>query len=60
VTSTSSPTGPASPAPTNETAVASATAVLPYVESWIAYRAWKLRVPGVQYAVWFDGRIQLS
>ncbi len=40
--------------------MASATAVLPYVESWIAYRAWKLRVPGVQYAVWFDGRVQLS
>ncbi|CAN5712551.1 hypothetical protein BH11ACT8_BH11ACT8_12140 [soil metagenome] len=34
--------------------------MLPYVESWIAYRAWKHRVPGVQYAVWFDDRIQLS
>jgi CubicO group peptidase (beta-lactamase class C family) len=36
------------------------TAVLPYVERWIAYRAWRLRVPGVQYAVWFDGCVQLS
>ncbi len=40
--------------------LAAARAVLPYIESWIAYRAWKLRVPGVQYAVWFDGRVQLS
>ena len=40
--------------------MAAATAVLPYVERWIAYRAWKLRVPGVQYAVWFGGRVRLS
>lgn len=54
----------ASPEPTSLSidgeAVAAATAVLPYVESWIAYRAWKLRVPGVQYAVWFDDRVQLT
>lgn len=36
------------------------TAALPAVEQWIAYRAWKLRVPGVQYAIWFDGAVRLS
>ncbi|MGX5680111.1 serine hydrolase domain-containing protein [Schumannella luteola] len=40
--------------------LASLRAALPYVESWIAHRAWALRVPGVQYAVRFDGSVQLS
>jgi D-alanyl-D-alanine carboxypeptidase len=33
---------------------------LGYVRSWIAYRAWRLRVPGVQVAVWYDGGLRLS
>ncbi|CAA9550582.1 MAG: Beta-lactamase class C-like and penicillin binding proteins (PBPs) superfamily [uncultured Thermomicrobiales bacterium] len=33
---------------------------LAYVDSWIEYRVWKLRTPGVQVAVWFDGAIQFS
>lgn len=55
-----SPSPEPASAPVDPEALAAATAVLPYVESWITYRAWKLRVPGVQYAVWFDGRVQLS
>ncbi len=59
---TTTPPAPAvaPPTPGDAEGLAAAGAVLPYVESWIAYRAWKLRVPGVQYAVWFDGRVQLS
>ncbi|MCU1405367.1 MAG: hypothetical protein JWQ43_1670, partial [Glaciihabitans sp.] len=34
--------------------------VLPYIDSWLEYRAWKLRVPGVQVAVYFDGALQFS
>ncbi len=33
---------------------------LEYVRSWVSYRAWKLRIPGVQFAVWYDGALQLS
>jgi D-alanyl-D-alanine carboxypeptidase len=33
---------------------------LAYVDSWLDYRVWKLRTPGAQAAVWFDGRIQFS
>jgi hypothetical protein len=33
---------------------------LAYVDSWLEYRVWKLRAPGAQVAVWFDGKIQLS
>lgn len=40
--------------------LASLRAALPYVESWIRHRAWALRVPGVQFAVRFDGTVQLS
>lgn len=39
---------------------AALTDALGSVESWLGYRAWKERVPGVQAAVWFDGRVQLS
>jgi D-alanyl-D-alanine carboxypeptidase len=39
---------------------AAVTAALPYIDSWLAYRAWKLRTPGVQAAVYFDGSIKLS
>ncbi len=47
-------------APVNPEAVAALREALPYAETWLAYRAWKLRLPGVQYAVLFDGEIQLS
>ncbi|MGH2549405.1 MAG: serine hydrolase domain-containing protein [Thermomicrobiales bacterium] len=33
---------------------------LAYVDSWIDYRVWKLRTPGAQVAIWFDGKIQFS
>ena len=33
---------------------------LAYVDSWVEYRHWKLRVPGTQIAIWFDGNTQLS
>ena len=33
---------------------------LAYVDAWLDYRVWKLRSPGAQAAVWFDGRIQFS
>jgi D-alanyl-D-alanine carboxypeptidase len=39
---------------------AALTDALEYVESWLAYRASRERVPGVQAAVWFDGGVQLS
>jgi len=42
------------------TAAATVAAVLPYIDSWLAYRAWKLRVPGVQAAVYFDGETRFS
>lgn len=34
--------------------------VLPYIDSWLEYRAFKLRVPGIQAAVYFDGELQFS
>lgn len=34
--------------------------VLAYVDSWLDYRVWKLRAPGAQVAVWFDGTLQFS
>ncbi len=40
--------------------LASLTAALPYVSSWIQHRAWATRTPGVQFAVQFDGQVQLS
>ena len=33
---------------------------LAYVDSWLAYRVWKLRTPGAQVAVWFDGKVRFS
>jgi CubicO group peptidase (beta-lactamase class C family) len=33
---------------------------LDYVRRWVEYRAWRLRTPGVQYAVWYDGALQLT
>jgi CubicO group peptidase (beta-lactamase class C family) len=33
---------------------------LAYVDSWLEYRVWRLRTPGAQVAVWFDGEIQFS
>jgi len=33
---------------------------LAYVDSWLDYRVWKLRAPGAQVAVWFDGAVQFS
>jgi CubicO group peptidase (beta-lactamase class C family) len=33
---------------------------LAYVDSWLGYRVWKLRVPGAQVAVWFDGKTQFT
>lgn len=33
---------------------------LAYADSWLEYRIWKLRTPGAQVAVWFDGKIQFS
>ncbi|CAA9568474.1 MAG: Beta-lactamase class C-like and penicillin binding proteins (PBPs) superfamily [uncultured Thermomicrobiales bacterium] len=33
---------------------------LAYADSWLAYRVWKLRAPGAQVAVWFDGKVQFS
>jgi len=41
-------------------AVATVQAVLPYIDSWLEYRAWKLRTPGVQAAIYFDGKLQFS
>lgn len=48
------------PQPYTPDQVASLTAALPYVSSWVRHRAWALRTPGVQYAVRFDGAVQLS
>ena len=33
---------------------------LAYVDAWLEYRVWKLRTPGAQVAVWFDGALQFS
>jgi len=33
---------------------------LSYVDTWLEYRVWKLRTPGAQAAVWFDGKLQFS
>ncbi|MFT4122403.1 MAG: serine hydrolase domain-containing protein [Microbacteriaceae bacterium] len=33
---------------------------LDYARSWVSYRAWRQRVPGVQWAVWFDGGLRAS
>jgi CubicO group peptidase (beta-lactamase class C family) len=33
---------------------------LAYVDRWLDYRVWKLRTPGAQVAVWFDGSVQFS
>ncbi len=33
---------------------------LAYGDSWLDYRVWKLRTPGAQVAVWFDGKVQFS
>jgi len=35
-------------------------AVMPYIDSWLEYRAWKLRTPGVQAAIYFDGETRFS
>ena len=42
------------------TAAETVAAVLPYIDSWIEYRAWKLRTPGVQAAIYFDGETRFS
>lgn len=42
------------------TAADTIRAVLPYIDSWLAYRTWKTRTPGAQAAVYFDGAIQFS
>ena len=34
--------------------------VLDYIAHWVEYRAWKLRIPGVQLAVHLDGDVRLS
>ena len=36
------------------------TDALKYADSWLDYRVWKLRTPGAQVAVWFDGKLQFS
>lgn len=33
---------------------------LAYVDAWLDYRVWRLRAPGAQVAVWFDGKVQFS
>ena len=33
---------------------------LAYVDAWLDYRVWKLRAPGAQVAVWFDGSMQFG
>jgi CubicO group peptidase (beta-lactamase class C family) len=33
---------------------------LAYVDAWLDYRLWKLRTPGAQVAIWFDGTLQFS
>lgn len=35
-------------------------AAIPHVVSWMQYRTWHSRVPGAQFAVWFDGEVQAS
>ncbi|NIJ06127.1 serine hydrolase domain-containing protein [Frigoribacterium faeni] len=50
----------AADAPLTEAQADDLRAALPYVDSWLAYRRWRERVPGVQAAVWFDGALQLS
>jgi CubicO group peptidase (beta-lactamase class C family) len=35
-------------------------ASIDYVDSWLDYRVWRLRAPGAQVAIWFDGDIQFS
>ena len=42
------------------TELSSLASALPYVERWLAHRVWATRVPGVQAAVHFDGRLQWS
>ncbi|MBN9154668.1 MAG: beta-lactamase family protein [Microbacterium sp.] len=49
-----------SPTAFDATARAALDHALDYVRSWVEYRAWRLRVPGVQYAVWYDGGLRLS
>lgn len=41
-------------------AVAVLQEALAYVDAWLDYRVWKLRTPGAQVAVWFDGKVQFS
>ncbi len=43
-----------------DTAVDALKKVLPYVTDWVAYRAWKSEIPGLQLAVYFDGTVQLN
>lgn len=33
---------------------------LAYVDQWLDYRVWKLRTPGAQVAIWYDGKLQFS
>jgi CubicO group peptidase (beta-lactamase class C family) len=42
------------------TAVDHLKGALNYVDSWLEYRVWKLKTPGAQVAVWFDGKLQFS
>jgi CubicO group peptidase (beta-lactamase class C family) len=41
-------------------AIAALQAAVPHIAAWLQYRAWYTRVPGVQYAIWFDGAVQAS
>ena len=45
---------------TDPRALHAARAAVRYAERWLAYRAWRLQVPGVQWAVRFDGELQGS
>jgi CubicO group peptidase (beta-lactamase class C family) len=40
--------------------LATIRAALPYVELWLAHRAWATRVPGVQAAIYLDGGVEWS
>lgn len=43
-----------------ETAVGALQKTLPYITDWVAYRAWKAEIPGLQLAIFFDGKVQLN
>ncbi len=51
---------PDTPPDSPSSAVDALREALAYVDSWLDYRVWKLRAPGAQVAVWFDGEIRFS